>query len=162
MTQTACERDMNDLRATIEQINARPPGIVEPIPEQLPYISFQYPAHKRDPFNSAILEPEQKPEKKKKIDKGVPIDLARPPEILENYPIDSLKYVGTVTKNKTQWALIQSPNDTVHSLTQGNYIGQNFGKIINITDRKIILQETVKNELGVYKHRENALEIAQQ
>lgn len=155
-----CQKDMSDLHNTVAQINARPPGIIEPIPEQQPYISFKYPQHDRDPFNWAVLEPDKKKEAKK-VDKGVPIDLDRPPELLEAYPLDSLKYVGTVTKNNAEWALIRTPNEMIHSVKRGNYVGQNYGKIVDITDRNLYLQETVKNGLGGYKYRDNSVEISQ-
>lgn len=162
---SACQTDMNDLTQKVAQINARPAGIIDPIPEQQPYLSYSYPQHKRDPFNSSKLKPqkvktvERKEEEKPKVDKGVPLDLNRPPEFLESYPLDSLGYVGTVTKDKTEWALIKNKNGSVHRVKRGNYLGQDYGKIINITETKLHLQETVPNGLGGYKHRDTTLEL---
>jgi type IV pilus assembly protein PilP len=158
-TLTACQQDISDLQAYVAQVNARPPGIVDPIPEQRPYLSYTYPQNKRDPFNSVELRP-KKQEKKKVVNKGVPLDINRPPELLESYPLDSLNYVGTVTLNKTQWALIKVGNGTVHRAKKGNFMGENHGKIMEIRDTKIILQETVSNGLGGYKHKENSIELS--
>lgn len=162
---SACQTDMNDLTQKVAQINARPAGIIDPIPEQQPYLSYSYPQHKRDPFNASKLKPqktravEREKEEKPKVDKGVPLDLNRPSEFLESYPLDSLSYVGTVSKNKTEWALIKSKNGSVHRVKRGNYLGQDYGKIINITETKLHLQETVPNGLGGYQYRDTTLEL---
>ncbi|HHC74767.1 MAG TPA: pilus assembly protein PilP [Thiothrix sp.] len=162
---SACQTDMSDLTTKVAQIKARPAGIIDPIPEQQPYLSYSYPQHRRDPFNSSKLKPSrvrtipEKVEEKPKVEKGVPLDLTRPPEFLESYPLDSLGYVGTVSKEKTEWALIKNKNGAVHRVKRGNYLGQDHGKIINITETKLYLQETVPNGLGGYKHRETTLEL---
>ncbi|MGV6808377.1 MAG: pilus assembly protein PilP [bacterium] len=165
MSLSACQTDMNDLISKVAQINARPAGMIDPIPEQQPYLSYSYPQHQRDPFNSSKLKPrrvktvQEKVEEKPKVEKGVPLDLTRPPEFLESYPLDSLGYVGTVSKEKTEWALIKNKSGAVHRVKRGNYLGQDHGKIINITETKLYLQETVPNGLGGYKHRETTLEL---
>ena len=47
------------------------------------------------------------------------------------------------------------------SCTEGNYIGQNYGKVLSISEAEIALSETVSNGLGAYKERDNKLQLTQ-
>jgi type IV pilus assembly protein PilP len=75
----------------------------------------------------------------------------RPPEpreMLEAYPLDALKMVGTMERKGTRWALIKTPDSTVHRVTVGNRIGQNFGAIAMVADTGVTLQEHVEDGSG--------------
>jgi type IV pilus assembly protein PilP len=48
---TGCGEGLGDLRQYVQQIRAKPPGRIEPIPEFTPYQNFEYTSHDlRDPF----------------------------------------------------------------------------------------------------------------
>ena len=151
-----CGDNMSDLHAYMGEIKARPPAPIEPIPAIKPYVRFIYPGHDADPFDSAVLEAKTVAE----IPESILIDKNRVPEFLENFPLDSLRMVGTVFKEKELWALIRIPDGAVHRAKVGNYIGNNRGKITGIKDVGLSLAEIVDNGFGGYKERDNELAIS--
>ena len=113
---------------------------VEPLPEVLPYTPLQYNADGTlsDPFKArkatgktGALQP----------------NTNRPKEALEAYPLESLKYVGLISKNKLTYALIKTPDNTVQQAKVGNYIGPNFGLITKIDEAEIALKEIIQDDL---------------
>jgi len=149
-----------DLDLYFAEERAKPATPIPPIPEVKPYLRYVYPKHEKDPFDIAMLAPET--DVKKIIDSGIEIDTTRVPEFLEGFPLDSLKMVGTVQKDKVLWALIKIPDGAVQSVKSGNYIGQNYGKIVSITDANMEMEETVSNGLGGYKKRDMNIGLSQE
>ena len=112
---------------------------VQPLPEVLPYSPLQYNADGTlsDPF---------KP--RKAASKGtLQPNTNRPKEALESYPLESLKYVGSMSKNKLTYALIKTPDNTVQQVKVGNYLGPNFGLVTAINESDIALKEIVQDDL---------------
>jgi type IV pilus assembly protein PilP len=66
---------------------------------------------------------------------------------MEAYPLESLKYVGSLSKSKLTYALLKTPDETVQQVKLGNYVGQNFGRVTQITDGEILLTEIVQDDL---------------
>ncbi|WP_298610033.1 pilus assembly protein PilP [uncultured Thiothrix sp.] len=153
---TGCGDNMSDLHAYMNEVKARQPAPIEPIPAIKPYVRFIYPGHDTDPFDSAVLEAKTVAE----IPESVLIDKNRVPEFLETFQLDSLRMVGTVFKDKELWALIRIPDGAVHRVKTGNYIGKNHGKITSIKDVGLSLSEIVDNGFGGYKERDNELAIS--
>lgn len=58
-------------------------------------------------------------------------------EPLEEFPLDTLRMVGILERNQERWGLVQTRDGTVHRLKVGNYIGQNYGKIVAISEQEI-------------------------
>lgn len=118
--------------------NAKPK--VQPLPEVKPYEALIYNQDGilSDPFHvrkAASKRGTQQP------------DLKRPREPLESYPLESIKYVGMLSKNKLTYALLKTPDNTVQQVKIGNYIGQNYGRISEIADSEVTLHEIVQDEL---------------
>ncbi len=132
---------------------------IKPIPEVKPYLRFDYPDHEKDPFDVAMLAPNKGP--KEIIENGIAIDTTRVPEFLEGFPLDSLKMVGTVAKDKTLWALIKVPDGAIQSVKAGNYMGQNYGEIVSVSGNKLEMKETVSNGFGGYKERDTSIALDQ-
>ena len=59
-------------------------------------------------------------------------DTARSREPLEDFPLDALKLVGTMSLDGQNWALINAPDGQIYRVVVGSYLGQNTGKIIQI------------------------------
>lgn len=153
---TACNRDMVDLEQYVRNVKARPAKPIEPIPVIKPYVRFIYPGRETDPFDSSVLAPE----KKRNMADSVMIDKNRVPEYLENFPLDSLRMVGTIYKEEQLWALIRVPGGSVHRVKEGNYLGKNHGKILQIGNVGIKLTEIVENGFGGHKERDNEIAIS--
>jgi len=159
MMLSGCNTSTADLDEYFISQREKAPAPISPIPEVKPYLRYAYPAHEKDPFDISMLAPNTGP--KEVIENGVAIDTTRVPEFLEGFPLDSLKMVGTVEKNKTLWALIKIPDGAVQTVKSGNYLGQNYGKIVSISDTKMEMKETVSNGLGGYKEREISISLDQ-
>jgi type IV pilus assembly protein PilP len=67
--------------------------------------------------------------------------------------------VGTLKGGKGFFGLIQSKDGLVHKVQPGNYLGQNDGKITDITGSKISLIEIVPDGLGGYIERPASLAL---
>lgn len=77
---------------------------------------------------------------------GVHPDLKRPKAPLEAYPLESLKFVGLISKSTLRYALIKTPDNTVQQVKLGSFVGQNFGVITAIQDDGVTLKEIVQDE----------------
>jgi type IV pilus assembly protein PilP len=154
---TGCIQDTSDLDSYFEAHRAKPVKAIDPIPEVKPYLRYVYPLNEKDPFDRSMLAPSEVPV----VESGVQVDVTRVKEFLEGFPLDSLEMVGTVDKDKELWALIKIPDGGVQSVKAGNYLGQNFGKILSVSEAELALSETVSNGLGGYKNQENKLLLSQ-
>jgi type IV pilus assembly protein PilP len=150
---TGCGRSMDDLERYTEQIQARKPGRVEPLPEVKPYQPFEYQAeNRRDPFDSSVIAATSA-KAGHPTNPDLTPDPTRPPEFLETFPLDSLRMVGTMEQGTTLWALIKTPDSTIQRVVAGNHLGQNFGKIEHITDAGIELTEIIPDGFGGWRER---------
>jgi len=143
-------RDMSDLEDYVAEVKARPPGGISPAPEMAEVDTFLYVAgDRRDPFiPQEPLETAQEVE----VDSGVKPDLNRPREELERYSLDTLRMVGTLEQDEATWGLVQTQDGTIHRVTAGNYMGLNYGRIVNIGEDKIDLVELIQIGAGYQEH----------
>jgi len=147
---SGCGRDMADLEAYIAEVNARPGGRIEPLPVIEPYESFAYEAYDmRPPFT-----PDQPVSQGGGPDaSGLRPDARRPREYLEQFPLDTLEMVGTLTFEGDYFGLVQTIDNLVHRVRVGNYIGQNDGRIVAIDDAEIRVVEIIPDGIGGYMER---------
>ena len=147
---SACSSRDADLDRFIEATKKEPGGHVEALREVKPYESFVYPdKDMRSPFV---------PGGSGASSAGGPRPISnRNREFLEQYPLDTLKMVGTLNLGGTSYGLVQARDGRVHRVTVGNYVGQNDGKIIAISPSKINVTEVVPDGLGGYIERPAAL-----
>ncbi len=154
----ACGGDMDDLDQYINEIKARPGGRIEPLPEITPYEVFSYAADIegiRSPF-----VPDSPQVSSGSDDGGTRPDPERSREFLENFPLDSLRMVGTLELGGTNFGLVQTSDGLVHRVIPGNYMGQNDGRIIAIRDSEIELVEIISDGIGGYLERDAAVALA--
>ncbi len=158
---TACDQGIGDLQQFVNQTKAKPPGRVEPIPPFVPYQNFEYTSQNlRDPFRLVdFRRPEQLDESISADATGPRPDIDRPREPLEDFPLDTLRFKGTVTKDNIKWGLIFAPDNTIHRILEGNYLGQNHGRVISLSDVEIKLTEIVPDGLGNYIERSAAIAL---
>lgn len=150
----ACGRDMDDLERWVEQVKARPAGEIEPLPEVEPYETFEYSAHDlRSPFTPGRAE---QPESTKE---GPRPDPDRPREPLEAFSLDSLDMVGTFELGGEQWGLVRDPDGLIHRVQPGNYMGRNYGRIIEVSESRIRLVELVPDGSGGWMERDASLTL---
>jgi type IV pilus assembly protein PilP len=116
-----------------------------------PYVPFAYNAFDLpDPFKPRKIEPTRGSNK-------LAPDMNRRKESLESYPIESLRMVGTLERDKTMYALVRANDKTVYQVRSGNYMGQNFGIVTSITEGDIRLRELVQDSSGDWADRQSRL-----
>ncbi len=153
-----CSRDMDDLDSYIGTIKAKPGGIIEPLPEIKPYEVFTYVADNdglRSPFVPDL--PQRAPGAGAG---GTSPDADRSREFLEQYPLDSMRMVGTLQLGKVNYGLVQDSAGLIHRVVPGNYMGQNDGRIVNIDESGIELVEIISDGIGGYLEREAGIGLA--
>lgn len=144
-----------DLRAWMAEQGKGTRGRLDPVPQIKPYEPFAYNAFDiPDPFKPRKIEPT------KGGNKLAP-DLARRREPLESFPLESLTMVGTLEKNKAMYALIRTPEKDIYQVRSGNYMGQDFGVIVGISDTEIKLRELVQDGAGDWTERTSSLQLQQ-
>jgi type IV pilus assembly protein PilP len=74
-------------------------------------------------------------------------EINRRKEPLEAYPLDNITMVGSVMKNGRPHALLQV-DKLLYQVGVGQYIGQNYGKILKISETEISLREVVLDAAG--------------
>lgn len=149
-----CARDSSDLQQYISSVKARPAAPVEPVPEIKPFESFVYPEQQlRDPFAPLDFAPARAVAKTG----GPRPEQGRPREILEDYPLDTLRMMGILQQKNSLWALVRDPSGTIHRVQTSNYLGQNHGRIIDISERAVKLRELIPDGAGGWIEREAIL-----
>jgi len=147
-----CSSGQSDLQKWIDDTKKKPGGRIQALPEVKPYETYVYSAGKlRSPFQpqgaggaQASLRPSSR----------------RNREFLEGFSLDTLKMVGTFKVGGNFYGLVQSKDGLVHKVQPGNYLGQNDGKVTEITGGKISLVEIVPDGLGGYIERPASLALS--
>lgn len=158
----ACSNsNTEDLRTYVEDIKSRQQAHVEPLPEFAPYETYLYQASGvRDPFSPPVSSAPRS-HIAQTANNGVSPDFNRAREPLESEPLDSLRMVGTLERNGSSWALVRMSDTTIHRVKPGNYVGENHGKIVQITESEVELTEIVPDGLGGWMERQAALALSE-
>jgi type IV pilus assembly protein PilP len=144
-----------DLRAWMQEQGKGAKGKLDPLPQVKPYEPFTYNAFDLpDPFKPRKIEPV-------KSGGALAPDLSRRKEPLEAYPLESLQMVGTLQRGRTTFALVRTTDRDIYQVRVGNYLGQNFGVIIGISDNEIRLKELVQDGSGDWTERSSTLQLAE-
>lgn len=154
----ACGGGSEDLDRYINEVKAKPGGRIEPLPEIKPYEVFTYTADAegmRSPFV---------PDAPQSAGGGAGNDTRPDPErsreYLESFPLDSLRMVGTMELGGANYGLVQTADGLIHRVVPGNYLGQNDGRIVRVTESEIELIEIISDGIGGYLEREAAVSLS--
>lgn len=113
---------------------------VAPLPEVLAYSPLQY------NVDGALIDPFKS--RKSAVGSGsLQPNTSRPREALESFPLESLLYVGSLSKKRLKYALIKTPDSVLQRVRVGNYMGPNFGLITSINDVAIEIKEVVQDDI---------------
>jgi len=147
--------NLTDLNQYVKDVRARQKSQIEPLPEIVEYPIYAYEDSKlRDPFippapkRMASSDPNLRPDN-------------HTPDILEQFPLDTLKMVGSLEQNGQRWALIKAQDGTLYRTTKGRYMGQDNGKITKVTETQVVLQEIVPDGLGGWVKREAMISVTE-
>jgi type IV pilus assembly protein PilP len=137
-----CVADVSDLRAFVDEAKNQPQAPIKLLPPSPEYKAEEFSAAgKSDPFYpqkpvvisaQTINANEKAPSPDGKHVKG----------LLESYELEELKRVGVLIDPKKKPVLwLQTPDKKVHSVTVGQFVGPNYGKVININAKKVVIRE---------------------
>jgi len=159
-------KEMTELKRYTESTLAKPGRPVEPLPPIKPFVRYLYNAEKeglRDPFepfffgisggeSSEALEDNGQ-------DRYVQEILTHNKEELEYFELDSLRMVGTLEESGKLWGIIRDQDGLIYKISNGNYLGRNFGKVETITDSEIKLREIIQGPNGKWAERAAKLSL---
>lgn len=158
----ACsDSNTSDLQGFIAETTAKPKGRISPLPEFKPYSAFIYSASAlRSPFESPVAFEELSTRVDDTVD---PPSQTRVKDALERYNLSELSLVGTLSKDADGKlkALVKTQAGNVHVVEQGQYMGKNHGRIVNVNDNKIEIIEVVPNGSGGWISRPQTMGLNQ-
>ena len=85
-------------------------------------------------------------------------ELKRRKEPLEAYPLDNMNMVGSVNKQGRPFALLRV-DGLLYQVKVGDYMGQNYGRVLRISDTDLVLREVVQDAAGEWIERNSALQL---
>jgi type IV pilus assembly protein PilP len=151
----ACGGVGDDPREFVKNAGKDPRGRIEPLPEVKPFETFTYEAMDLpDPFKPRKLAPPSG-------GGGRQPDFNRPKEALENFPLENLKMVGTLSQGKVTFAIIKTPENNLYRVKPGNHMGQNFGVVTQVTENEVRLTEIVQDSAGDWIERQASLTLSE-
>lgn len=138
----------------VQEVRERPGKSIDklaPFPTYLP-IPYAGDAN-RSPFQQKVSMPE--------VLIGEGPDLNRPRGELEAFALDALRMVGVVTQGSRMWAIVQAPDSTVYRVSVGDFIGKNYGEIIEISPTDIQISEAISDGRGAWSKRSATLTLSE-
>jgi type IV pilus assembly protein PilP len=131
---------------------------VPAIPEPKRFTPFAYTQSSAiDPFNQQKLAVALKQEVVRSSNLVTP-ELNRRKEPLEAYPLDAIAWVGSLIRGGRPSALVRADN-LLYEVKVGNYLGQNYGRIVKITETEMTLREIVQDAAGEWIERTALLQL---
>ena len=82
----------------------------------------------------------------------------RPRQPLEDFPLENFKMLGTMRKAGETYGIVKVDNK-IHHVRVGQYLGQNDGRVVRITDQEIVLRELVREGVGEWQEKMTSLKL---
>ncbi|MEQ1916543.1 MAG: pilus assembly protein PilP [Gallionella sp.] len=150
--------EFQDLRDYVKNSGADLRGKIPPAPEVKPYEPFAYDnaTNLPDPFKP------RKPDLRSGGRSGLnQPDLDRPKEALEEFPLEALKMVGYLEQKNVGYAVVRAPDTKIYRVKAGNYLGLNFGKILEVQGTEVKIKEMVQDSSGDWTERMSTLQLVE-
>jgi type IV pilus assembly protein PilP len=152
--------DHEDLRQWMQESTKDLRGDLPKLPDVKPYEPVPYEVEATlDPFKPSKIEPESRRGVGGGKGGGFQPDFEAREirnNLLEKYPLESLKMIGYMNVNNRPIAVIQAEQN-VKQVKVGEYIGLDFGMVTRITDTEVILRELVQDSAGDWSERASSL-----
>lgn len=153
--------DQQDIKQWMqEQRNATKPN-VPPIPEPKKFTPEPYKTDVSiEPFSNQKLAQALKREATQATANAALVapELNRRKEVLEGYPLDALAMVGTMLPKGQPVALVRV-DKLLYQVRVGNYLGQNYGKVVKLSETELVLREIVQDAAGEWIERTASLQL---
>lgn len=153
-----CSPDHEELRAWMEQQRREAKPNVKALQPPKKFDPQPYSAALAvDPFSNQKLSVAIKQEAKQP-NSLMAAEMNRRKEPLEAYPLDSMSMVGSVNKQGQPFALLRVDN-LLYQVKVGDYLGQNYGRIMKIAETEVVLRELVMDSGGEMIERPATLQL---
>jgi type IV pilus assembly protein PilP len=154
---SGCAPEEDDLQAWMDEQTRKTYPSVKKIPAPAEFAPLPYPhASDVDPFNAQKMAQGGAVEVEKSA--LMAVEQARKKEPLEDFPLDAFTMIGSVRRPNGIYALLRVEGK-VYSVTAGSYMGQNYGRIMAITENELVLREVIRNALGTPVERTVTLQL---
>lgn len=155
---TACGGEQEELQAWMDQQRHEVQPTVQPLSPPQKFNPQAYAgADGMEPFSTQKLTGALKQEARQP-NSAVSAELNRRKEPLEAFPLDSMTMVGSVNRKGAPYALLKV-DSLLYQVKAGEYLGQNYGKIMKITETEITLREIVQDAAGEWIERPTTLQL---
>ncbi len=113
-----------------------------------------------DPFNKEKLTQALKRDGAQSVANGALVapELARRKQPLEAFPLDAMAMVGSMVRAGKPVALVRV-NNLLYQVRTGDYLGQNYGRVMKIEETEVALREIVQDAVGEWIERSAALQL---
>ena len=153
-----CDGETQELQGWIDQqrrdVRPRVQALAAPKKfDPVPYANAQL----LDPFSSQKLSVAIKQETRQ-TSSLLAAELNRRREPLEAFSLDMMTMVGSVSKAERPVALLRV-DSLLYQVKAGDYIGQNYGRVVRITETEVTLREIVQDAAGEWTERPATLQL---
>lgn len=154
----ACSAEHEELQAWMDQQRREAKPNVAPLQAPRKFDPQPYSAAQAvEPFSEQKLSVALKQEARQP-NSLLSAELNRRKEPLEAYPLDSMSMVGSVAKQGQPFALLRVDN-LLYQVKVGDYLGQNYGRIVKISETEVVLREIVQDPAGELIERRASLQL---
>lgn len=137
---------------------------VKPLPEPTKFEPYSYGGERFvEPFSSEKLASILKSGQSLTAEKSALIEpeLNRRKQPLEAFPLDTMKMVDSLNKGGKLVGLVKV-DSLLYQVAPGNYLGQNFGRILKVEENQIVMREIVQDAAGEWIERPAALQLQEE
>jgi type IV pilus assembly protein PilP len=152
------DSDVREVKDWMAEVRKDTKPSVKPLAAPKDFIPYAYEAREAvDPFSPNKLLAELARAAESSTNPKRP-DMNRAKEVLETYPLDTMKMVGSLQKGGIIYALLQI-DKSVYQVKGGMRLGQNYGLVTHVAENAIDIREVVQDAGGDWVERMSRLEL---
>lgn len=160
---SGCDSGHADLQSWMDETRRNTPTRIDKVEEPKRFEPFRYQPDKAlDPFAMtrlrAMASAAASAGSASSASTGVRPNDRRTREPLEAFPLDLFRMVGTLRRGREQIGLLRAENQ-LHQIRVGQYIGQNHGRVVQISDERILIREIVEDAAGEWTQRDTEMRL---
>jgi type IV pilus assembly protein PilP len=153
-----CGGEQQELQDWMDQMRREVRPSVQPLAPPKKFNPVPYAnAAQIDPFSNQKLSVALKQEARQP-NSMLAAEMSRRKEPLESFPLDAMAMVGSVSKAGAPVALLRVDN-LLYQVKAGDHLGQNYGRVLRITETEVVLREIVQDAAGEWIERNATLQL---
>jgi type IV pilus assembly protein PilP len=153
-----CDPGHDELQAWMEQQRREVRPSVQPLEPPKPFDPAPYaPFDVADPFSTQKMTVALRVEARA-ASSLLANELNRRRGPLEAFPLDNMRMVGSVEREGQPTALLRV-GELLYQVTVGDYLGQNYGRVLRIDETELVLREVVQDAAGEWIERPASLQL---